>query len=367
MTLSLNNIKKLSNTESESYINCSNSNDENSVTITTATETTSHTTTHTIPMNECGASRTAIIRRTVMNCNTNKNTDTNTNTTNSQSHSNTNTPQLLDESDFSFSSLLRDLDQYDTDDDEKENGNEIIQQSDTVIIHANGNRSIETKENEQDTKITTQKKTNQTQITRINTAPNDMNAAREENKEIESLKDQISHANTFTAALKTDMEAGKRVQGTPLHNAAQSPTTESKFAKLGRSFSSLVTPADGAAHSAHDKVVSPRSAYGGHTYATEEMIEEEFGSGFQQTYEFNVKKRDKMKRDKNRVLVLDVSMQVLRVKDSSGKTHKEHIVSSIRDIKRVVDKNQKVIPAQLLVCLFAFLFVFCFCMCVFWN
>ncbi|ETN99246.1 hypothetical protein RFI_38235, partial [Reticulomyxa filosa] len=69
--------------------------------------------------------------------------------------------------------------------------------------------------------------------------------------------------------------------------------------------------------------------YRGHVYAKKEWIEEEFGKQAKTSYEFTVKKKDKWGRDQSRELVLDLSMQVIRVKDKSGKTHKEHLVSSI--------------------------------------
>ena len=63
-------------------------------------------------------------------------------------------------------------------------------------------------------------------------------------------------------------------------------------------------------------------------------------------YSFKMKKKDKMKRDKNRVLILDINMQVLRVKDASGKTQK---VSSVSRVRRVQDKTSKEIACQLLI------------------
>ena len=75
----------------------------------------------------------------------------------------------------------------------------------------------------------------------------------------------------------------------------------------------------------------PIKPYGGHVEASHSAIEEEFGSDTQHIKEYNVKKRNKLGRDKNRKAVVDIPLQVLRIKDTNNKTHKEHIVSSISD------------------------------------
>ena len=75
----------------------------------------------------------------------------------------------------------------------------------------------------------------------------------------------------------------------------------------------------------------PIKPYGGHVEASQTAIEEEFGSIQEHIKEYNVKKRNKLGRDKNRKAVVDIPLQVLRIKDTTGKTHKEHIVSSISD------------------------------------
>ncbi|ETO10459.1 hypothetical protein RFI_26919, partial [Reticulomyxa filosa] len=80
--------------------------------------------------------------------------------------------------------------------------------------------------------------------------------------------------------------------------------------------------------------------YQGHVYAKKEWIEEEFGKYTDTLYEFQVKKKDKWSRDQKRTLVLDISMQVLRVKDKSGKTHKEHLVSSINSFEDFFNPKQ---------------------------
>ena len=75
----------------------------------------------------------------------------------------------------------------------------------------------------------------------------------------------------------------------------------------------------------------PIKPYGGHVEASQSAIEEEFGASIQHIKEYNVKKRNKLGRDKRRSAVVDIPLQVLRIKDTTGKTHKEHIVSSISD------------------------------------
>ena len=75
----------------------------------------------------------------------------------------------------------------------------------------------------------------------------------------------------------------------------------------------------------------PIKPYGGHVEASQSAIEEEFGSSIQHIKQYNVKKRNKLGRDKRRSAVVDIPLQVLRIKDTTGKTHKEHIVSSISD------------------------------------
>ncbi|ETO21252.1 hypothetical protein RFI_15953, partial [Reticulomyxa filosa] len=84
----------------------------------------------------------------------------------------------------------------------------------------------------------------------------------------------------------------------------------------------------------------PIGPYRGHVYAKKEWIEEEFGANAKTLYEFVVKKKDKWARDQPRTLILDISMQVLRVKDKSGKTHKEHLVSSICSFEDVYHPKQ---------------------------
>eukprot|EP01083_Nonionella_stella_P066755 176028_1 len=68
--------------------------------------------------------------------------------------------------------------------------------------------------------------------------------------------------------------------------------------------------------------------YGGHVEASESMIENEFGSDMNHINVYSVKKRNKVGRDIDRIAVLDIPLQVLRIKDKKNKTHKEHIVWS---------------------------------------
>lgn len=79
--------------------------------------------------------------------------------------------------------------------------------------------------------------------------------------------------------------------------------------------------------------------YGGQIInAPKNLIFNEFGDISNVTL-FKVKKKDKFNRDKSRIIVVDIPLQVLRIKDTKHRTHKEHIVSSIVEHTVVGDTN----------------------------
>ena len=151
---------------------------------------------------------------------------------------------------------------------------------------------------------------------------------------------------TFNQLKSTPSLANASIEISSLSNAKTYPSDRKKKMKSSKSVASLQAIKDmsksiGTSVQAIPAMMSmgdgkvPNKPYGGHVEAPQNMIEQEFGSMQQHIKEYAVKKRNKLGRDKSRIACVDIPLQVLRIKDTAGKTHKEHIVSSISDMTLV--------------------------------